>query len=55
MDEEQFSAFVRNVKERALYDTGVDARYGDILMTLCTCDKSISNGRFFVVAKRINA
>ena len=51
--QEQFDAFVTQCKRRALYDTGVDAVYGDRLITLSTCEKGDSNRRVVVVAKRI--
>ena len=38
----------------SLYDTGVTAKYGDKLITLSTCDNSEQDGRFVVVAKKIN-
>ena len=40
-------------KALSLYDTGVDAEYGDKLITLSTCEYSRTNGRFVVVAKKI--
>lgn len=40
-------------KEKALYDTGVSAEYGDKLITLSTCEYSNTNGRLVLVAKRI--
>lgn len=51
--EEEFNAFVAKCKELSLYDTGVDAEYGDKLITLSTCEHNVSNGRFVVVAKKI--
>lgn len=48
--------FDSNMKEMAalsLYDTGVTASFGDELLTLSTCDSSETDGRFVVVAKRI--
>ena len=51
--EEEFNAYVAKCKELALYDTGISAQYGDKLITLSTCEHSISNGRFVVVAKKI--
>lgn len=50
--EDDFDYFVSNVKEKALYDTGVDAKYGDDLLTLSTCSYQVKNGRFVVVAVR---
>ena len=48
-----FDAFVNTCEELALYDTGIDAEYGDKLITLSTCEYSQTNGRLVVVAKRI--
>lgn len=53
-DEEQFNAFVENCYDRALYDTGVTASYGDKLITLSTCEYTQVNGRLVVVAKQID-
>lgn len=52
-NEQDFDNFVDTCKELALYDTGVDAAYGDKLVTLSTCDYSLVNGRLVVVAKRV--
>ncbi len=52
-DKADFDYFVSNVKERALYDTGVDAEWGDELLTFSTCSYQVKNGRFVVVSKRI--
>lgn len=51
--EEDFNEFIANAKEYALYDTGVTAQYGDKLLTLSTCDRSIHNGRMVVICKLI--
>ena len=50
---EQFDEYIRKIKERALYDTGVSAKYGDKLITLSTCEYSNRNGRLVLVAKRV--
>jgi len=52
-DRDDFEYYVNNVRERALYDTGVDAEWGDDLLTLSTCNYHVKNGRLVVVAKRI--
>lgn len=52
-DEAEFNKFVDTCKKLALYDTGVEAQYGDKLITLSTCEYSQTNGRLVVVAKRI--
>jgi sortase B len=36
----------------AVYDTGVEAQWGDEFITLSTCDHYTPNGRLVVVAKR---
>lgn len=51
---EDFTAYVEKCKELSLYDTGVNAEYGDKLLTLSTCEYSRTNGRLVVVAKLIN-
>ena len=48
-DPDEFDYFVRNVKERELYDTGVEASWGDELLVLSTCSYQVTNGRFVVV------
>lgn len=52
-NEEEFYDFYRNIKELSLYDTGVEATYGDEFLTLSVCAYHVDNGRFVVVAKRI--
>ncbi len=51
-DRKDFDYFISNVKERSLYDTGVEAEYGDEILTLSTCSYHVRNGRFIVVAVR---
>ena len=51
---EDFNQFVADVKDLALYDTGISAEYGDKLITMSTCEYSLDNGRLVVVAKRID-
>ena len=53
MNEEQFKEFMSQVHARQCYDTGVDAEYGDQLITLSTCEYTYNNGRFVVVAKKV--
>lgn len=52
-NEADFDAFLAQCRELALYDTGVDAEYGDQLITLSTCEYSRKNGRMVIVAKKI--
>ena len=53
MNEEQFKEFMSQVHARQCYDTGVDAEFGDQLITLSTCEYTYNNGRFVVVAKKV--
>lgn len=49
--------FDSNMSEMAaisLYDTGITPTYEDELLTLSTCDYQEDNGRFVVVARKIN-
>lgn len=50
--QEEFEDFYDNIKELSLYDTGVEAEYGDTFLTLSTCAYHVSDGRLVVVAKR---
>ena len=52
-DREEFDAFVARCKQLSFYDTGVEATYGDKLLTLSTCEYSQTNGRLVVVAKQV--
>ena len=49
----EFNEYVNNVKKLSLYDTGNMVKYGDKLITLCTCDYYTEDGRLLVVAKKI--
>ena len=51
--EEEFNSYMNEMAAIALYDTGVTAHYGDHLLTLSTCDYEEEDGRFVVVAKRV--
>ena len=49
-----FNAFMSNVRAMAAYDTGVDAAFGDQILTLSTCTYHTEKGRFVIVAKRVD-
>lgn len=51
---EEFASNMEEMSAISLYDTGVTASYGDRLLTLSTCDSSEKDGRFVVVAKKVN-
>ncbi len=50
--ENSFLRFVRNAQACALYDTGVEVRAGDHILTLITCDRDFAakEGRLVVMA-----
>ena len=48
-----YEYFIREIKRKAIYETGITAEYGDKLLTLSTCEYSQRNGRMVVVAKKI--
>lgn len=52
-DEQVFNEFTQQVKEATIYETGVDASFGDEFITLITCSYHVNNGRFVVIAKRV--
>lgn len=52
--EAEFNDFVSTCKTLALYDTGVEAAFGDSFITLSTCEYSQTNGRLVVVAVRVS-
>lgn len=51
--QEEFDDFYNNIKSLAMYDTGVEASYGDEFITLSVCAYHVENGRLVVVGKRI--
>ena len=51
-NEEDYNYYINNCKQLSLYDTGVNAEYGEQIITLITCEYSSENGRMVVVAKK---
>ena len=51
--EEEFNAFVDEVKRRSIFDTTVDVKFGDELLTLSTCTYEFKDARFVVVGRRV--
>lgn len=47
-----FEIFYENIKARSIYDTGVEAQFGDTFLTCSACGYHVENGRFVVVARR---
>ena len=53
-DKQQFDQFVDDCYKYAINSTDLNISYGDKLLTLSTCDRSLSDGRCVVVAVRID-
>ncbi|MFV0465678.1 MAG: class B sortase [Lachnospiraceae bacterium] len=53
VDEESFDKFIQECKEISIYDTGVEAAFGDKIISLVTCEYSQENGRMVVIAKKL--
>ncbi len=51
---EEFNSYIQNAKSASIYDTGVEVSYHEQIITLSTCEYSKENGRFVVVAKKVN-
>lgn len=51
--EQEYNDFIYNAKKESLYDIDATAKFGDQLMTLSTCSYHVKDGRFAVVAKKI--
>lgn len=49
----EFYDWYDNIKNLALYDTGVEALLGDEFITLSCCSYQVEDGRFVVIGKRI--
>lgn len=51
--EEEFNYYMDCVKEKQLFDKGIDVKYGDKLLTLSTCYADEDNSRFCIIARRL--
>lgn len=51
--EEEFDEGIAYFKHKSLYDTGVDAEWGDQLITLVTCSYHMDDGRFVLVGRLV--
>ncbi|MGN0496735.1 MAG: class B sortase [Lachnospiraceae bacterium] len=52
--ETEFMEYIDNIKAMSVIDTKTDVKYGDKLITLSTCAYHVKDGRFAVIAKKIN-
>lgn len=53
-NKDEYDKYIEGMKKISLYFTNIEANYGEQLITLSTCEYSQENGRFVVVAKKIN-
>nr|MCR5040595.1 sortase [Clostridia bacterium] len=53
VSEDEFLEFADEIKQRSMYDTGVDIKEGDILLTLSTCTYEFDEGRLVIVARMV--
>lgn len=53
-NQEEFDEFVATCKQLSFFDTSITPEYGDKLICLSTCEYTLENGRFVVVAYRIS-
>ena len=52
-EQERFAAYLNELAQRSLYDTGVDVLPTDKLLTLSTCSHEFNEARFVVVARLV--
>ncbi len=52
-NEEEFSAFMENIRSCSVYDSSQGVTLSDNLLTLSTCNSYVEDGRLFLVAKKI--
>ena len=50
-----YDEYVNNVKALSIYDTGVTPSYDEQLITLSTCEHSQEDGRYVLVARRVES
>lgn len=51
--EEDYEKLIQYARDHGFYDTGVMPQWPEKLLTLVTCEYTEENGRFFVIARRI--
>ena len=51
--EKAFNEYVSTCKNLSMYNTGITPVFGEKLLTLSTCDKTISDGRLVVVCRMV--
>ena len=53
-NETEFDNYIKNIKKLSMYKIEDTATYGEQLITLSTCDYHVDDGRFAVVAKKVD-
>ena len=53
LSKKQYYSYVENCKKMSVHNTGVSPEYGEQLLTLVTCAYHTEEGRFVVVARRL--
>lgn len=53
-NKKEYDEFVSDAKNASLYNTGKTSIYGDKLLTISTCSYHTKDGRFVVIAKKVN-
>ena len=51
---EEYDEFIDVVKDLSFYETGITPQYGEKIICLSTCEYTLDNGRFVVVAVRLD-
>lgn len=52
-DDQEFMNYIGELRQRSLYDTGVDVMPGDKILTLSTCSYEFDDARLVVVARLV--
>ncbi len=51
-NEDNFNNLIYHIKSKSLYESQIEAEYGDHFITLSTCDYSQTDGRFILIGVR---
>lgn len=51
-DEMNFTEYISRLADAALYDTGIQAVWGDQILALSTCSRQDSDSRILVIARK---
>ena len=51
--DDEYSEFLKTIKDKSSYDTKVSVSKEDTILTLSTCEYSLTDGRFVIHAKLV--